>query len=182
MSDEITESAVEPDHGKEESESAEEGGESGEETLLDEGIVDLLGEGGEVKGDGLVDLSDGILDEGNQCGGTLVGADFEIYILLVLGDLGCGEKRLGNGFFAERFVLRIFREAYDLNKRGRFARAFVATEILSDRICSRENLRARVSFTMATEAEVFVSVVAKLRPSSSGVRSVGKYPGETKLR
>ena len=96
----------------------------------------MLGEGGEVKGDGVVDLSDGILDEGNQGGGTLVGADFKIYKLLVLGDLGCGEERLGNGFFAERFVLRIFREADDLNKRGRFARAFVATEILSDRICS----------------------------------------------
>ena len=65
LGDEVTESAIEADHDEEESESAEEGGESGEEALLEEGIIDLLGEGGEVEWDGLVDLSDGILDEGN---------------------------------------------------------------------------------------------------------------------
>src|SRR5215471_19344598 len=105
LNDEITESAVE-------------GGKSGKETFLDEGIVDLLGEGGEVEGNGLVDLSDGILDEGDQGRGVLVGADFKICVFLVVEDLIGGEERLRSGFFAERFILRVFHDAYDLNRRS----------------------------------------------------------------
>jgi len=60
-----------------------------------------LGEGGEVEGDGLVDLSDGILDEGDQGRGALVGADFKICVFLVVEDLVGGEERLRNGFFAK---------------------------------------------------------------------------------
>ena len=53
LGDEVTESAVESDHGEEKSESAEEGGESGEETFLDEGVIDLLRKRGKVERNGL---------------------------------------------------------------------------------------------------------------------------------